>query len=242
MKFVFFGSIPTATECLKRLVSTLGRDNLFVVTDKKYSTSEGITVYEYAQKNKIKLIDFDDLKSLKCKFAYGFSVRFNKIFTKEVIAKFNEGIINFHGGPLPKYRGSACHIHAILNEEKEFGPTFHFIDEGIDTGPIIASRLFEVNEEDTGYNLFQKTLNVGVELFDDLLEKIKDGQHLNAQPQDLRAGITYRIFDLDQYQSVSLFTIEEEELIKRIRAFHHPLKTGVIAKVAGKKVELKLSE
>lgn len=240
MKFVFFGSIPIATECLKVLVSKFEKKNIFVVTDKNYSTEEGITVYNFAQNEELKIFELQELENSDQMFDYGFSLRFNKIISKTLLSKFEYGIINFHGGPLPNYRGSANHIFAILNEEEEFGPTFHYIDEGIDTGPVIQSRLFKVSESDTGYDVFKRTLVIGKILFKNIVQKIAKGDVIEAVRQDLSRGVTYKIKDLSTYQYVDLSTIDEAELIKRIRAFHHPTKKGVITDISGRKVEMRL--
>ena len=48
------------------------------------------------------------------------------------------GVVNCHMGILPEYRGMDCYVWAILNGEFEnIGLTTHFMDAGIDTGPII---------------------------------------------------------------------------------------------------------
>jgi methionyl-tRNA formyltransferase len=58
---------------------------------------------------------------------------------KELIALAPKGCINLHPSLLPKYRGRAPINWAIIHGEKEVGLTAHFVDEGVDTGPIIDS-------------------------------------------------------------------------------------------------------
>ncbi|MEX2483761.1 MAG: formyltransferase family protein [Brumimicrobium sp.] len=240
MNIVFFGSIPTATSCLKKLVSLFGKQSIFVITDHGYETDEGETVFEFCKRENLNIITLDELSNSSERYDYGFSVRFNKIISKQVINKFNKGIINFHGGPLPDYRGSANHIFAILNEEKNFGPTFHFIDEGIDTGNIIATKMFEISEDDTGYTLFQKTLNTGEKVFYELIKKIASGQEIKSVPQNLSEGNTYKVKDLRKYQHINSLDLSEKELLKRLKAFYHPYKSGVILELGDEKIEMKL--
>lgn len=70
------------------------------------------------------------------------------------IRKWPKRIINIHPALLPKYGGKGMygdHVHeAILKtKEKESGITIHFMDEGIDTGPIIVQKKCSVFSNDT---------------------------------------------------------------------------------------------
>lgn len=61
------------------------------------------------------------------------------ILKPEMIAVPKIGIINVHPGRLPEYRGNSCPEWAIFNND-EIWATAHFVDAGIDTGPVICSR------------------------------------------------------------------------------------------------------
>ena len=83
------------------------------------------------------------------------SMSFNQIFRKEIIKLTSIGIINCHAGKLPYYRGRNVLNWALINDEKEFGVTVHFIDEGIDTGDIILQETFSISDKDN-YNTLLK--------------------------------------------------------------------------------------
>ena len=68
------------------------------------------------------------------------------IVSKEIINLFNIGILNFHPGDLPLYRGSSAPEWQLI-ENKKIVCTCHFIDEGIDTGPILNKKPLNVNLE-----------------------------------------------------------------------------------------------
>ena len=90
----------------------------------------------------------------------------------EVIDCFKYGIINAHGGDLPRYKGNACQAWALLNGEDRIGLTIHRMEgTGIDCGEILAKSFLEVNEdtrikevyewmESAIPNLFAKTINL----------------------------------------------------------------------------------
>ncbi|MCP5046831.1 MAG: formyl transferase [bacterium] len=69
----------------------------------------------------------------------GVSVNYPGIISQEVIDLFRLGILNSHGGDLPRYRGNACQAWAILNREKHIGLCVHRMTGGeLDSGDIVA--------------------------------------------------------------------------------------------------------
>jgi methionyl-tRNA formyltransferase len=58
------------------------------------------------------------------------------------------GIINCHAGKLPFYRGRNILNWVLINDEREFGITTHYVDEGIDTGDIIRQKCFSISDQD----------------------------------------------------------------------------------------------
>ncbi len=77
------------------------------------------------------------------------------IIKKDVIDSFNIGIINFHPGNLPFYRGCSAPEWQLL-EENEIICTAHFIDEGIDTGEIIEK--FLLKPDLSSYEAFRASI------------------------------------------------------------------------------------
>jgi methionyl-tRNA formyltransferase len=84
------------------------------------------------------------------------SMSFNQIFRNKLINTPSLGSINCHAGKLPFYRGRNILNWVLINDEKEFGITVHYIDEGIDTGDIIQQKTFEINDEDNYSTLLEK--------------------------------------------------------------------------------------
>lgn len=76
------------------------------------------------------------------------SISFNQIFKKELINTPPLITINCHAGKQPFYRGRNILNWALINDEKEFGITVHYIDEGIDTGDIILQKCYPITDED----------------------------------------------------------------------------------------------
>ena len=78
------------------------------------------------------------------------SINYLFIIEKNLINLPKLMAINIHGSMLPKYRGRAPHIWAIINGEKSLGITIHQIDEGCDTGDIILQKEIELSKTITG--------------------------------------------------------------------------------------------
>lgn len=76
------------------------------------------------------------------------SMSFNQIFKTELINLPRYKTINCHAGKLPFYRGRNILNWALINDEKEFGITVHYMDEGIDTGDIILQEVYPITDDD----------------------------------------------------------------------------------------------
>ena len=139
-------------------------------TLKKYSEKYGIHYIHPVNINSLSFIE--TAKSYSCDLFV--SMSFNQIFKSSIINIPRYGVINCHAGKLPFYRGRNVLNWALINDEKEFGITVHYIDEGIDTGDIIKQRCFDITDDHD----YKELLNISyVECSNLLYESIKDIQN-----------------------------------------------------------------
>ncbi len=68
------------------------------------------------------------------------SARFSQIFTPATIATARYGVVNVHPGELPRYAGLFAPMRSVAEGQAELVCCLHYIDAGIDSGPIIAQR------------------------------------------------------------------------------------------------------
>lgn len=94
-----------------------------------------------------------------------FCIGGTQIIPKGVLSIPTLGCLNIHPALLPKYRGRYSTAHAIFNGEEYTGVTVHWMDEGIDSGPIILQEKIKIEESDTAYSLYKKFTIVGEKLF-----------------------------------------------------------------------------
>lgn len=104
------------------------------------------------------------------------SMSFNQIFRKRIINFPPLGTINCHAGKLPFYRGRNILNWALINDEKEFGITVHYVDEGIDTGDIILQKNFPINDSDDYGTLLEIAHLECAAVLYDAIKKIQSGR------------------------------------------------------------------
>ena len=112
---------------------------------------------------------------------------YNKILKTPVIEIPPLGTINLHGGKLPEYRGAAPINWQIINGETTGGCSIIYVDEGIDTGDIIAQERYPIEAEDTHASILERTLEIFPRLLVKVLEQIENGT-VQAQKQDPKDG------------------------------------------------------
>ena len=101
----------------------------------------------------------DILKQLKPDLLI--SIAGNEIFKEDLINLAPKGCLNLHTAMLPKYRGLMPTFWALKNKEKHIGVSVFFVDEGIDSGPIIFQEKVEVLDK-TQEQLIIETKKLGM--------------------------------------------------------------------------------
>jgi UDP-4-amino-4-deoxy-L-arabinose formyltransferase/UDP-glucuronic acid dehydrogenase (UDP-4-keto-hexauronic acid decarboxylating) len=103
-----------------------------------------------------------------------------------VLAAPSIGSFNLHPGPLPEYAGLNVPSWTIYRGESWHGVTLHWMDEGIDTGPIAWQERFPIEPADTGLSLAGKSVRSGVPLVLELAHVAADDpQAIPREEQDL---------------------------------------------------------
>ena len=83
---------------------------------------------------------------------------FMRILSPEFIKKYKNCILNIHPAILPAFPGLDAQKQAINYGVKYSGCTVHFVDDGVDTGPIIVQALVRVKNDDTEEALTKRIL------------------------------------------------------------------------------------
>ena len=101
---------------------------------------------------------------------------FGQIVPKSILDMPKYGCVNVHASLLPKYRGAAPIQWAVINGDEVTGVTIMRMNEGIDTGDMIAKKTVRLAEDETGGSLFDKLAQVGAQLCVETMEMIEAGK------------------------------------------------------------------
>jgi len=112
------------------------------------------------------------------------SVRFSYIFPSSFIALPRLGVINVHPGAVPGYAGLYPHFHSMLSGEKALGCTVHFVDDGIDSGAILATGEVPIEPERSAFGHNLASHLVGNRLVAEIVEQLAGGKRLRGKLQD----------------------------------------------------------
>ena len=145
---------------------------------------------------------------------------YNKILKSLIIDIPPLGTINLHGGKLPDYRGAAPINWQIISGEIAGGCSILYVDEGIDTGDIIAQEIYPITPEDTHASILEKTLKIFPPLLEKVLQQIKSG-NVEAIQQDPLEGRYYsRRYPRDS--QIKWHNMDDSQVHNLVRAMHGP--------------------
>ncbi|MEU1051017.1 phosphoribosylglycinamide formyltransferase [Streptomyces sp. NPDC005876] len=100
------------------------------------------------------------------------SAGFMKIVGKEFLARFGGRFVNTHPALLPSFPGAHGVRDALAYGVKVTGCTVHFVDDGVDTGPIIAQGVVEIRDEDDESALHERIKEVERRLLVDVVGRL----------------------------------------------------------------------
>jgi phosphoribosylglycinamide formyltransferase-1 len=95
---------------------------------------------------------------------------FMRIISPYFIKEYKNKILNIHPALLPAFPGLDAQKQAIEFGAKYSGCTVHFVDEGVDTGPIIIQEIVKIGNKDTGKILTKKILAKEHEIYPKAVE------------------------------------------------------------------------
>lgn len=179
---------------------------------KELAQSRGV---QLLQPPKIRGTGFvDELRALKpdvCVVtAYG------KILPKDVLAVPRKGCVNVHASLLPRFRGAAPVQWAIAHGDPKTGVALMVMDEGMDTGPVLAVRELQIEASDTSESLLDKLAVLGGGLLREELPRYLSGE-LTPTPQPTEGVVMAPMIDKEEGRLD--FRRSAAELERRSRAF-----------------------
>ena len=162
------------------------------------------------------------------------SMYYGRLFSPEALAVPRLGCLNMHPSLLPKGRGQGPSTWPIINGDTETGQTVHWLNEGIDTGDVIAQKAVPIDPEDTPGSLGGKLLKAGVELFIETWPLIESGKAPRIKQDDSQA--TYYVAPRSEHARID-WKKPAGQIRNLVRAFGKPDR-GAWGRIAGKRFQV----
>lgn len=252
LRIVFFGSRPLGLHALKILMAMKDVEIVGSIvkmpprnawwSDDPYFMAPNI------------LNSHEDLKGIQ--FDFGVSINYWKIIENSLINKPKLGFINIHHSYNLSYRGRDMTSHAIMNARSGkkwyHGTTLHYTDDGLDTGPIIASQACGISEGDTAWTLFNRVEKVAEELLEEWLPRLVASRAPTAKPE-ADHPINFRINEENKFiKNIYIDPVRTYDVVRayEFNNFFEPAHTDIdgkltyltISKEMGCKVLVKVDE
>ena len=141
---------------------------------------------------------------------------YGRLLPPETLAIPRFGCLNLHPSLLPKYRGPAPVAGAILAGDRVTGVSLMLLDEGMDTGPIIAQRERVIDESDDAATLTETLFADGAELLIESLGGWTNGSISASEQDDEMATYTNK---LERADGLADWGLNAEVLSRRQRAY-----------------------
>lgn len=226
-KIVFISHNIFGYKCLKEILKNDG--NVIAVITRKYQPNISDYCDQYnplCNKHKIPLYEIDDINDARIKaklkelvpdfiFVFGWS----QIIDKEILKIPKSGCLGTHPSILPRNRGSAAIPWQILNNEKISAVTLFYLEEGLDSGDIVAQEIFEVDDYETAESFYQKVIEAGKKSIQKNLHLLLKGEAKRIPQNHLLATYLGRRTPED---GIINWSLDNEHIYRLIRAVGKP--------------------
>ncbi|HEY0116575.1 MAG TPA: methionyl-tRNA formyltransferase [Allosphingosinicella sp.] len=152
------------------------------------------------------------------------------ILPEPILQAPRHGCLNVHASLLPRWRGAAPIIRAILAGDERSGVCIMGMEKGLDTGPVYARRETEVARKTAG-ELTAELAELGGALMADVLERIEEISP-EPQPED---GVTYAR-KIEKGEARLDFTQNSKAVLRQVRAFNPA--PGAFFEYAGERIKV----
>ena len=242
-KVLFLGSHHRSCECLQYMLGNVSDIDVVAIVANRAEDGDydRQTVEALAHKYKVPMFSLEDAVPLH--YDLGISILYDRKLPAEMVDHPPRGFVNLHLGPLPRFRGVNSIYHAIrlarLHDNWMFGITLHYVDHGLDTGPIIDKLDIPIYPDDTAYDLYMRSTG---KLFDLFVRNI--GPLLSSKkriPSTPQSGPSQYFKRSDIKLQIDL-SWSPEEIYDAVRALTFPGKRKPYVVIGDWKIYLSLEE
>jgi len=229
-KILFLGQKKLGEKCFKYLLE-INKDNILVEavvsnkdrnnwwkTNKCYKLAQKNNIYFISnkKKNERKILEIIKKKKINCII----SVQHSWIIKDNILKSVKYFAFNIHNGKLPQYKGFNSINLAILNKERFFYSTLHFMIAKVDMGDIVFEEKITIKKNDNAKTLYNKVNNVSFVLFKKLIKYLSEDIEINKK-KIITSGKFYSREYIEKFREIKNINDKKEVDIKT-RAFYFP--------------------
>lgn len=201
MKTILIGAVTTTRRVLETMIEVdFPISYVFSLDD---AVSENVSdydpIFETAEKFNVpykkfkKINDEENVKIIKeIDPDYIFVIGLSQLVKDEIINAARKGVVGFHPAPLPKYRGRATNVWQQLLGVKESAVSVFFIDDGIDSGDILAQEPYYIGENDYCQDVLDKIDEAAIVAMRKVLIGLRDNTLIPVKQNDEEATYTLK--------------------------------------------------
>lgn len=227
-KIAFATCVQLGLSCIEEIYRIGGNlDLLITLKDEKAKNKSGrIYLDQIATKHNVPLLKIDNINDAEVidrlkenEIDWLFIIGWSQIAKKEVLMTPTYGCIGMHPTLLPKGRGRAAIPWAIIKGLKETGVTMFKLDEGVDTGDIIAQGVIPLTDNITATELYEKVNEMHVKLISKYWDDIVNN-NIKLTKQNEDEATVWPGRKPEDGEIFNTMTMDEAERL--VRAVTHP--------------------
>lgn len=134
------------------------------------------------------------------------SISGTQFYKQDLLNQIEHGIMNCHGGVLPKYRGLMPSFWTLANGERVGGVSVHYVDSKLDNGPIVVQKTYRIHPHDSLEDVMARSKDLAAEAIIECVHLVEAGNP--------------PLIENDASQATH-FSIPGKEDVKRFRASGH---------------------
>lgn len=226
-RLIFLGERQIAWDALIEITKPVNRDHMEIValvcnlaTNAKFRAQVAGIEPVFIPNDRRRTDEI--LSAIKTSGATGLiSVQHNWILSQEIIEAVDGWAFNLHNARLPHYQGYNSISHAIINGDRDFVSTIHWMAAEVDTGDIAYEEVTPIDATDTAVTLHRKTIKAAARAFERLLDDVRSDRPV---PRNSSPDVESRFYgknDLKPLLDVSAET-DPEKLDRLVRGLFYP--------------------
>jgi methionyl-tRNA formyltransferase len=196
MRYGFVTCVRLGKACIEDILQSGNQIHVLMTLgdDRAKNKSGRIYLDDLAEEHQISLHKVDNINDYEAIQAlrhadldWLFIVGWSQIAGAEVLSCARRGVLGMHPTLLPVGRGRASIPWAILKGLNQTGVSLFRLAEGVDTGPVLAQQVIDIDHDETAGTLYDKALAAHLSLLRDIFPRLEDGSVQERQQDGSKA-------------------------------------------------------